>query len=842
MPRVGNQHFPYTEAGYAAAARAKKARGYQTGGSVMPYGKSSPISISSGGGINPNNMFTDPNHPLYGRFQGDTAASFRDQLEKIMKNRPTAPRPPRQEGVDRYLPEDPRQRKFPPYIPGQGGDYYPQPLPPRSYGDDMRNIPFIPGGGDATGQNPPRSYGDDMRNIPYIPGGGDATLRNILRKHGQNPPPSKSGGIFGGQYVDDPELNRLYNQLKMTIASGGGVIMQTPEESAASSQAQRQLEQQIIAAGGKPYQYFTRLPHGGFTEGRGPRPGYDPMTGSYPDNINQRPPAIPDLPRPELPDLFGTKPRKMPPVAQPPMYDTTPEYKTEEPFTFNREVTNSCFVAGTPIDMADGSSKNIEDIIVDDEVNTQDGSLDTVTFVHDIPEALRTLVTINDRITCTDSHPFLTEDGWKSCNPEASKPTYEEYDIEIGQLTVGDNLVTVNGPEEVTELISREELAKVYNFTTDKTHTYLVDGVVAHNKSYARPLPDGFVGPTVITKDQYDEQPYYNPETGESFWAPSGGYNTPPGWVQGTKEDYEISELNAKRGMPPGFTASPGPATMALVPFYNPTTGESWTAPSGGYSSAPGWVQGTKEDYEASSGGGTDLDPNAKAFPNAPMGSPRASLTNAGLAYLKRTGQPIPGEASSGGGADPDPDAMAFPDAQPGEPGYGLTNYGLGYMRRKGQQIPGEAPPPQADTPPPTPPQARNYGVDRAGKPLTEAAYNWIISRGGKDLNNDGRINSQELEAYHTAQAAPPPPPPPPVSQNLLGGQMYANQPSATANMTTMQNPYVFGGYGAPPSMPYAGMATPQIPSIMGMSPQAYYGGSAQVGMADPTQRVSQAG
>ena len=68
---------------------------------------------------------------------------------------------------------------------------------------------------------------------------------------------------------------------------------------------------------------------------------------------------------------------------------------------------------------------------------------------------------------------------------------------------------------------------------------------------------------------------------------------------------------------------------------------------------------------------------------------------------------------------------------------------------------------------------------------------------------------------------------------------MYANQPSATANMTTMQNPYVFGGYGAPPSMPYAGMATPQIPSIMGMSPQAYYGGSAQVGMADPTQRVS---
>tara|TARA_R110001583_G_scaffold20436_4_gene78795 strand:+ start:7714 stop:9000 length:1287 start_codon:yes stop_codon:yes gene_type:complete len=50
--------------------------------------------------------------------------------------------------------------------------------------------------------------------------------------------------------------------------------------------------------------------------------------------------------------------------------------------------------------------------------------------------------------------------------------------------------------------------------------------------------------------------------------------------------------------------------------------------------------------------------------------------------------------------------------------------------------------------------EARNYGVDRAGNPLTEADYNWIVSRGGEDTNNDGRINSQELEAYHRAYAA----------------------------------------------------------------------------------------
>lgn len=45
---------------------------------------------------------------------------------------------------------------------------------------------------------------------------------------------------------------------------------------------------------------------------------------------------------------------------------------------------------------------------------------------------------------------------------------------------------------------------------------------------------------------------------------------------------------------PPGFTHHGGISTMALVPFYNPTTGEEWTAPNGGWSPAPGWVQGTK--------------------------------------------------------------------------------------------------------------------------------------------------------------------------------------------------------------------------------------------------------
>lgn len=35
MPKVGDKHFPYTKAGYAAAAKAKKAKGYKKGGGVF---------------------------------------------------------------------------------------------------------------------------------------------------------------------------------------------------------------------------------------------------------------------------------------------------------------------------------------------------------------------------------------------------------------------------------------------------------------------------------------------------------------------------------------------------------------------------------------------------------------------------------------------------------------------------------------------------------------------------------------------------------------------------------------------------------------------------------------
>jgi hypothetical protein len=45
---------------------------------------------------------------------------------------------------------------------------------------------------------------------------------------------------------------------------------------------------------------------------------------------------------------------------------------------------------------------------------------------------------------------------------------------------------------------------------------------------------------------------------------------------------------------PYGFTAPTGPSTQALVPYYNKATGETWNAPSGGYTPpSADWLQGS---------------------------------------------------------------------------------------------------------------------------------------------------------------------------------------------------------------------------------------------------------
>ena len=140
-----------------------------------------------------------------------------------------------------------------------------------------------------------------------------------------------------------------------------------------------------------------------------------------------------------------------------------------------------CFIAGTEITLSNGDSKNIEDIIVGDEViGWKDGERSNGSVIALKPTILgeRKLHIINELETrFTDEHPFLTEDGWKSIRPEDG--------TEYGILKVGDK---INVNEEWIEIQTLSEIEgegydqPVYNFTVEDINSYIADGIIVHNK------------------------------------------------------------------------------------------------------------------------------------------------------------------------------------------------------------------------------------------------------------------------------------------------------------------------------------------------------------------------
>ena len=148
----------------------------------------------------------------------------------------------------------------------------------------------------------------------------------------------------------------------------------------------------------------------------------------------------------------------------------------------------SCFIAGTKVSMADGTLKNIEDVIVGDKIK---GHKEDNTVIKLDPTLLgnRKLYSFNNNqhYFFTSEHPFMTEKGWKSIKPEKTKERdgAELYDQLKGELKVGDKLVTDNGLVEITNIDSKEMNSpemSLYNFNVSNDNSYIADGYIVHNK------------------------------------------------------------------------------------------------------------------------------------------------------------------------------------------------------------------------------------------------------------------------------------------------------------------------------------------------------------------------
>jgi intein/homing endonuclease len=136
---------------------------------------------------------------------------------------------------------------------------------------------------------------------------------------------------------------------------------------------------------------------------------------------------------------------------------------------------NYCFLAGTPILMADGSTKAIEQVKVGDKIIAFDektGELkkDKVTefFEHDAQEYL----IVNGHLKVTANHLVYHNGKW----------------VEIGKLKIGDSLLDSQGkPQQITDIKKMRASVKVYNLEVNPYHTYFAGGFLVHNKVRIRP-------------------------------------------------------------------------------------------------------------------------------------------------------------------------------------------------------------------------------------------------------------------------------------------------------------------------------------------------------------------
>lgn len=147
----------------------------------------------------------------------------------------------------------------------------------------------------------------------------------------------------------------------------------------------------------------------------------------------------------------------------------------------------SCFIAGTPVLMADGSEKPIESIQVGEEVlawNEETKTIFSTTVVKALhhEEKPQTLfdVELEDgrKFTVNNDHPtYVVEDG-----------DFVFTDELAGRFAKGEPITFQDNnerPIKVASLRMRKEICKMYNLHVEgqgkNGHTYYANGILVHN-------------------------------------------------------------------------------------------------------------------------------------------------------------------------------------------------------------------------------------------------------------------------------------------------------------------------------------------------------------------------
>ena len=158
-----------------------------------------------------------------------------------------------------------------------------------------------------------------------------------------------------------------------------------------------------------------------------------------------------------------------------------------------------CFLAGSLVHMADGTTKAIEYVLVNDLVIGAFGEINRVLALHQPLLGSAEMCKINDEHRTTNHHPHVSLDKKFYCgNPDlVSNSTYGHKHCvidgygnivermlhglnkeRIHKLLTGVELKTIEGSRitKTIEIYSMPEDTQLYNLVVDGSHTYHVDG------------------------------------------------------------------------------------------------------------------------------------------------------------------------------------------------------------------------------------------------------------------------------------------------------------------------------------------------------------------------------
>lgn len=152
--------------------------------------------------------------------------------------------------------------------------------------------------------------------------------------------------------------------------------------------------------------------------------------------------------------------------------------------------SRQCLHKLTPVTMADGSTKCIEDITVGDKVlsvnsKTHIAETDTVYEVSSVGRRQQLKITLEGGkvLNCSKEHRILTFFGWK----EADHISFHDY---VAVLNPADR----KPKWEKVRHIEKLPAVKMYDIETHKNHNFIANGIVVHNSGKSTTIADIALG------------------------------------------------------------------------------------------------------------------------------------------------------------------------------------------------------------------------------------------------------------------------------------------------------------------------------------------------------------